>query len=339
MEPGWAVTAAQLQASDTVAARWPELPGTSSCSAPRRSAPRQPSGGTSRTPPHRRPGPAPPGDGGVGGLSGPQGRREVPLEPFFLAYRKVDLRHGEVLLSVRIPDPPPGSRVHLEKVAKRRFDDIASASLAVRLDPDPAGILTDLRIAAGGVAPIPLLLTRTADALRGTRPESATIRRAVAVLADEITPIDDVRGSAAYKRALLGHLLVAALTVDRPDLAAEVLDLPGPRDGSGGRRTAGTDGTRPMSADTVDLLVRGAARFTADLPLPAGGLHAMVAVSPHAHATFTHLDTAAAAGLPGSARCSRPLMSLASIRSARWRMTSPCWPPERSTASASRSRS
>ena len=62
---------------------------------------------------------------------------------------------------------------------------------------------------------------------------SATIRRAVAVLADEITPIDDVRGSAAYKRALLGHLLVAALTVDRPDLAAEVLDLPGPRDGSG----------------------------------------------------------------------------------------------------------
>ena len=49
----------------------------------------------------------------------------------------------------------------------------------------------------------------------------------------------------------------------------------------------------------MDLLVRGAARFTADLPLPAGGLHAMVAVSPHAHATFTHLDTAAAAGLPG----------------------------------------
>ena len=72
---------------------------------------------------------------------------------------------------MRIPDPRPGSRVHLEKVAKRRFDDIASASLAVRLDPDPAGILTDLRIAAGGVAPIPLLLTRTADALRGTRPD------------------------------------------------------------------------------------------------------------------------------------------------------------------------
>jgi xanthine dehydrogenase large subunit len=54
-----------------------------------------------------------------------------------------------------------------------------------------------------------------------------------------------------------------------------------------------------MSTDNLDLLVRGAARFTADLPLPAGGLHAMVAVSPHAHATFERLDTAAAAAQPG----------------------------------------
>ncbi|HSO04082.1 MAG TPA: molybdopterin cofactor-binding domain-containing protein, partial [Candidatus Limnocylindrales bacterium] len=54
-----------------------------------------------------------------------------------------------------------------------------------------------------------------------------------------------------------------------------------------------------MSADTKDLLVRGTARFTGDVPLPAGGLHAMVAVSPHAHARFTALDVTAAAGQPG----------------------------------------
>ena len=52
-------------------------------------------------------------------------------------------------------------------------------------------------------------------------------------------------------------------------------------------------------ADTKDLLVRGIARFTGDVPLPAGGLHAMVAVSPHAHATFTALDVTAAAHRPG----------------------------------------
>ena len=57
----------------------------------------------------------------------------------------------------------------------------------------------------------------------------------------------------------------------------------------------------------------------------------MVAVSPHAHAQAMHLDTAAAAGLLGSARCSRPPTSQASTRSARWPMTSSCSPPERST--------
>jgi xanthine dehydrogenase large subunit len=54
-----------------------------------------------------------------------------------------------------------------------------------------------------------------------------------------------------------------------------------------------------MTTSSLELLVRAAARFTADLPLPSGGLEAIVAVSPHAHATFTHLDTAAAAGQPG----------------------------------------
>ncbi|HSO04083.1 MAG TPA: hypothetical protein VLQ92_06350, partial [Candidatus Limnocylindrales bacterium] len=47
-------------------------------------------------------------------------------------------------------------------------------------------------------------------------------------LADEVTPIDDVRGSAEYKRALLTHLLLAALTDGHPSLAAEVLGLPAP---------------------------------------------------------------------------------------------------------------
>jgi xanthine dehydrogenase large subunit len=54
-----------------------------------------------------------------------------------------------------------------------------------------------------------------------------------------------------------------------------------------------------MTADSLELLVRGTARFTADLPLPVGGLHAMVATSPHPHATFTRLDTAAAEAVPG----------------------------------------
>jgi xanthine dehydrogenase small subunit len=229
VELGAAVTAAQVQVSEPIAARWPGLPDhLEQFGSPAVRASATLGGNLVHA--------SPTADlalpllamGASVVLSGPDGHREVPLERFFLAYRAVDLRRGEVLVAVRIPDPAPGSRLHLEKVAKRRFDDIASASIAVQLVADPAGVLSDLRIAAGGVAPIPLLLTGTADALRGTRPEARTIRRALAVLAAEVTPIDDVRGSAAYKRALLGNLLVAALTDGRPDLAAEVLDLPGP---------------------------------------------------------------------------------------------------------------
>ncbi len=184
VELGSAVTAAQVQGSELVAARWPALPEhLEQFGSPAVRASATVGGNLVHA--------SPTADlalpllamGASVVLSGPAGRREVPLERFFLAYRTVDLHRDEVLVAVRIPDPAPGSRLHLEKVAKRRFDDIASASLAVRIDPDPGGTLSDLRIAAGGVAPIPLLLTRTADALRGTRPEVGVIRRAVAVLA------------------------------------------------------------------------------------------------------------------------------------------------------------
>jgi xanthine dehydrogenase large subunit len=61
---------------------------------------------------------------------------------------------------------------------------------------------------------------------------------------------------------------------------------------------------------TEELLARGVARFTADLPLPSGGLHAMVATSPHAHARFTRLDTTAAVSQPGV----RAVLTYADIR-------------------------
>jgi xanthine dehydrogenase small subunit len=237
VELGSAVTAAEVQGSPLIAERWPSLPGhLEQFGSPAVRASATLGGNLVHA--------SPTADlalpllamGASVVVSGPGGQREVPLERFFLAYRTVDLRHGEVLLAVRIPDPPPGSRLHLEKVAKRRFDDIASASIAVRADLDATGTVTDVRIAAGGVAPIPLLLTRTADVLRGSRPDLTVIRRAVAVLAEEIAPIDDVRGSATYKRRLLGHLLVAALAGDDLDLAAQALDLTGPPAVTGARR-------------------------------------------------------------------------------------------------------
>ena len=209
---GSAVTVAELQASALLAARWPDLVAHLEHFG-------SPAVRTAATVGGNLVHASPTADlavpllamGATVVLTGPSGERAVPIERFFVSYRHVDLRRREVVTAVLVPDPPPGSALHVERVAKREHDDIASVSLAARVGLDPSGRLTDVRLAAGGVAPIPLLLVRTAEVLRGSRPEPATVRHALAVLADEIAPIDDVRGSAAYKSALLGHLLVAAL--------------------------------------------------------------------------------------------------------------------------------
>jgi xanthine dehydrogenase small subunit len=156
-------------------------------------------------------------------LEGRHGEREVPLEGFFHAYHRTERRRDEVLVAIRVPDPPAGSALHLEKVAKRAHDDIASVSLAMRAGLDATGRLTAVRVAAGGVAAVPLLAVRTAALLEGADVQAATARDAGAVLAAEAAPIDDVRGTAAYKRALLVHLLLAALDRWRPGMAAAVL--------------------------------------------------------------------------------------------------------------------
>lgn len=225
VELGAAVTIAQLTGSELIADRWPSLPAyLEQFGSPAVRTSATIGGNLVHASPTADLAPPLLAMGASLLASGPDGRREIPLQRFFLDYHRVDLHRGEMLQAVRIPDPPTGSRLHLERIAKRRLDDIASVSLAVLLSCP--GESADARLAAGGVAPTPLLLTNTADALRGRRADLSTIRAALAVLSEEVAPIDDVRGSAAYKRALLGHLLVAALSGDDADLAAEAIGLP-----------------------------------------------------------------------------------------------------------------
>ena len=225
VEIGSAVTIAQLQASDLIAERWPHLPAhLEQFGSPAVRAAGTVGGNLVHASPTADLAPPLLAMGASVLVSGRELRREIPLEHFFLGYHDVDLRRGEMLRAVRIPELPAGARLHLEKVAKRRLDDIASVSLAVLVQG--SNPVADVRIAAGGVAPIPLLLARTADSLRGRRIDRATICAAMDAMSEEISPIDDVRGSRTYKRTLLGHLLVAALTAEDADFAAEVI-LPG----------------------------------------------------------------------------------------------------------------
>ncbi len=135
-------------------------------------------------------------------------KRTIPLSEFYLGYKQLVLRTGEMLTGIIIPRPRTSTRMNWEKVSKREFLDIASVNTAmsIRVENDTIETIT---ISAGGVSPIPLVLTETNDFLSGKRLDRSVVERALDVAQSEITPIDDVRGSATYKRILLRQLVLA----------------------------------------------------------------------------------------------------------------------------------
>lgn len=136
-------------------------------------------------------------------------RREVPLEKFYLGYKKTDLACGELVSEMIIPLPPKGAVYSFEKVSNRTTLDIAAVNSAALLAAGPDGGIADLRVSAGGVGPVPLLLDL--DAFKGRRLGAETAEAAGLAAEAQARPIDDIRGSAAYKRLLLGKLVRAQL--------------------------------------------------------------------------------------------------------------------------------
>jgi xanthine dehydrogenase small subunit len=134
-------------------------------------------------------------------------KREVPLDKFFLGYKKTDLACGELVSELVIPLLPAGARYHFEKVSNRTTLDIAAVNSALRLTAAPDGAITDLRVSAGGVAAVPLLLAL--ESFKGRQPDAAAVEAMAAAAGAAAEPIDDIRGSAAYKKLLLGQLVRA----------------------------------------------------------------------------------------------------------------------------------
>jgi xanthine dehydrogenase small subunit len=165
--------------------------------------------------------------------------RELPLRDFYRGYKKLDLAEGEILEWVAF-DVAPDAGFHFEKVGRRQHLDIASVNTAVFLRREGQRI-AEARLAAGGVAPVPLLLARASACLAGRDAGREGLGRAasaaLALAQEEITPISDVRGGAQYKRRLLKHLLVASflrlLPESFPEEAALALVGSGPS-GAGG---------------------------------------------------------------------------------------------------------
>ncbi len=139
-------------------------------------------------------------------LASTRGERTLPIEDFYLAYRKTALAPDEVLARIEVPQPTPHEWLRADKISKRFEDDISAVCLAVALQVEN-GVIHSVRIGAGGVAAVPARATKTEAALAGQPCAEATFDAAASVLEAEFKPLSDMRASSAYRRAVLGNLL------------------------------------------------------------------------------------------------------------------------------------
>lgn len=134
-----------------------------------------------------------------------EGARELPIEQFFLAYRKTALQPNELIEAVTVPRRKDWLSASY-KVAKRQTDDISIVAAAFALKLDAEGQVSEARLAFGGVAATPLRARRAESALLGRRLDQSTMEAVAQILRQEFSPLSDLRAGAEYRRALCGNL-------------------------------------------------------------------------------------------------------------------------------------
>ena len=142
--------------------------------------------------------------------TGPKGKREIAIEDFFPALFTTALEPEEILTEIRIPFPPPRSGGAYLKL-ERKVGDFATAGVAVQLTLDDSGTCTRAGIGLTNVGLTPIKAKQTEAFLAGKKLDDATIQKAAEIAASESQPMDDIRGSADYKRDLVRVLTERAL--------------------------------------------------------------------------------------------------------------------------------
>ncbi|HEX3549555.1 MAG TPA: FAD binding domain-containing protein [Candidatus Elarobacter sp.] len=165
-----------------------------------------------------------------------RGERVVPVRDFFTGFRTTRLQPDELVREVRFRALGGARRGIFLKLGLRRAQAISVIDLAVVVELAPAGAVVDARVALGSLAPTVVRAPSAEAALLGRTLDAATCAVAGAAACEDATPIDDIRGSAAYRRATLAALVTRALEriaagreadgfPDRPVL----LETPAPR--------------------------------------------------------------------------------------------------------------
>ena len=146
-------------------------------------------------------------------IARPGGERTVPVERFSLAPGRTVLERGELLVAIRVPRPAPRTSDAYLRLIPRSEMDIAIAGAAVSITLDAGGVCTDARVAIGAVAPTALVVPDAAKALVGSTLDDGALKRAADASSAAARPIDDKRGTTAYRRTIAGVLTKRAAAI------------------------------------------------------------------------------------------------------------------------------
>jgi len=149
-----------------------------------------------------------------------RGKRRVPYVTFHTGYKKTVLAPDELIQAVCLPRRFSGFFSHARKVGARNAQAISKVCVAA-LGRMVDGAIDDVRIALGSVAPVPLRLRETEQAVRGRAIDSALLLLARKTATAEIRPIDDIRSTALYRGVVAGNLVAEFLTRLNSEPAAE----------------------------------------------------------------------------------------------------------------------
>ncbi len=150
--------------------------------------------------------------GAIVTIKGPEGRREMPVVKVPIGPGRTHLKPGEILVSFTLPPRPPGSGDAYLRMIPRTEMDIAVVGCGVSLCLE-GGVCTVARFGLGAVAPTVLLVEEAARAMIGTKLDDVAVRAAAAACSAACRPIDDKRGTIAYRTKVAGVLLKRAVAI------------------------------------------------------------------------------------------------------------------------------
>jgi carbon-monoxide dehydrogenase medium subunit len=150
-------------------------------------------------------------------ISGPKGKRTIPVEAVPVGPGKTSLKKGEIIESLLLPKRPPRSGDAYLRFIPRTEMDIAVVGVGVSLTLDAKGVVTAARVSLGAVAPTVLLVPEAAKAIVGSKLDAKALDGLAAACSAACKPIDDKRGTKDYRIKVAGVLAkrAAKIALDR----------------------------------------------------------------------------------------------------------------------------